>query len=173
MSFFSVLTLVKWHQKSIGEPKEKGLSAFLCDMKTNPDFLWGKIATIYVFSEISEYNGLKFRSCKSNFMSVSKAKYTNRNKTTCNSQLMIMWSRLRPILHSPQRLQAFRLFDKDGDGLITLKELMTLMKSASRFFVHFDLNCVKLRVLHSYFSGAWEALSFLVCLSVRDRCHPT
>jgi len=25
--------------------------------------------------------------------------------------------------------QAFRLFDKDGDGLITLKELMTLMKS--------------------------------------------
>ena len=30
------------------------------------------------------------------------------------------------------------MFDKDGDGLITLKELMTLMKSASRRFVHFD-----------------------------------
>ena len=41
------------------------------------------------------------------------------------------------------RLQAFRLFDKDGDGLITLKELMTLMKSASIRFAHFELNCAK------------------------------
>ena len=69
--------------------------------------------------------------------------YKPKKKQTCNSRLMIKCSRLRPILHSPQRLQAFRLFDKDGDGLITLKELMTLMKSASRLFVHFELNCVK------------------------------